>query len=155
MFRHGHIMYSGIGGDYIQLDNGGFRYFVFCLLGNALENRGVVVQRDGKSIMNFVCKEGSSDDGCRGHSRADVQHGHFTAPGSRWSSPFTRHGIMAQLRQQAPQAPSPLLRQSRTVPGARPGRRAARPASRNPRRSSRRRLNNLEGQMRRDRPGWL
>ena len=61
-FRHGHIMYSGIGGDYIQFDNGGFRYFVFYMLGNALENRGVVVQRDGKSVMNFVCKAGSSDD---------------------------------------------------------------------------------------------
>jgi hypothetical protein len=61
-FRHGHIMYSGIGGDYIQFDNGGFRYFVFYLLGNALENSGVVVQRGGKSVMNFVCKAGSSDD---------------------------------------------------------------------------------------------
>ncbi|MFY9693981.1 MAG: hypothetical protein WA776_01325 [Xanthobacteraceae bacterium] len=28
-FRHGHIMYSGIGGDYLQFDNDGFRYFVF------------------------------------------------------------------------------------------------------------------------------
>jgi len=27
-------MYSGIGGDYIQFDNGGFCYFIFCILGN-------------------------------------------------------------------------------------------------------------------------
>lgn len=61
-FRHGHIMYSGIGGDYIQFDNGGFRYFVFYILGHDTDNRGVVVERGGKSVMNFVCKAASSDD---------------------------------------------------------------------------------------------
>ncbi len=61
-FRHGHIMYSGIGGDYLQFDKGGFRYFIFYLLGNALENRGVVVEHGGKSVFNFVCKGASSDD---------------------------------------------------------------------------------------------
>jgi hypothetical protein len=61
-FRHGHIMYSGIGGDYLQFDNGGFRYFVFYILGHDTDNRGVVVERDGKSVMNFVCKGASSDD---------------------------------------------------------------------------------------------
>ena len=61
-FRHGHIMYSGIGGDYLQFDNGGFRYVVFYILGHDTDNRGVVVERDGKSVMNFVCKGASSDD---------------------------------------------------------------------------------------------
>ncbi len=61
-FRHGHIMYSGIGGDYLQFDNGGFRYVVFYILGHDTDNRGVVVERDGKSVMNFVCKSASSDD---------------------------------------------------------------------------------------------
>ena len=61
-FRHGHIMYSGIGGDYLQFDNGGFRYFVFYILGHDTDNRGVVVERDGKSVMNFVCKGASSVD---------------------------------------------------------------------------------------------
>jgi hypothetical protein len=61
-FRHGHIMYSGIGGDYLQFDNGGFRYFVFYILGHDTDNRGVVVERDGKSVLNFVCKGASSDD---------------------------------------------------------------------------------------------
>ncbi len=61
-FRHGHIMYSGVGGDYLQFDNGGFRYFVFYILGHDTDNRGVVVERGGKSVMNFVCKGASSDD---------------------------------------------------------------------------------------------
>ncbi|HEX3936814.1 MAG TPA: hypothetical protein VHX43_04850 [Xanthobacteraceae bacterium] len=61
-FRHGHIMYSGIGGDYLQFDNGGFRYVVFSILGHDTDNRGVVVERGGKSVMNFVCKGASSDD---------------------------------------------------------------------------------------------
>jgi hypothetical protein len=61
-FRHGHIMYSGIGGDYLQFDNGGFRYVVFYILGRDTDNRGVVVARDGKSVMNFVCKDASSDE---------------------------------------------------------------------------------------------
>lgn len=61
-FRHGHIMYSGIGGDYIQFDNRGFRYVVFYILGHDTDNRGVVVERDGKSVMNLVCKGASSDD---------------------------------------------------------------------------------------------
>jgi hypothetical protein len=60
-FRHGHIMYSGIGGDYLQFDNGGFRYVVFYILGHDTDNRGVVVERGGKSVMNFVCKGASSD----------------------------------------------------------------------------------------------
>ncbi|MGC2593801.1 MAG: hypothetical protein WA425_17995 [Xanthobacteraceae bacterium] len=60
-FRHGHIMYSGIGGDYLQFDNGGFRYVVFSILGHDTDNRGVVVERDGKSVMNFVGKGVSSD----------------------------------------------------------------------------------------------
>ena len=61
-FRHGHIMYSGIGGDYLQFDNGGFRYVVFSILGHDTDNRGVVVERGGKSVMDFVCKGASSDD---------------------------------------------------------------------------------------------
>ncbi len=61
-FRHGHIMYSGIGGDYLQFDNGGFRYVVFYILGHDTDNRGVVVERDGKSVLNFVCKDASADD---------------------------------------------------------------------------------------------
>lgn len=61
-FRHGHLMYSGIGGDYLQFDKGGFRYFVFYILGHDTDNRGVVVARGGKSVMNFVCKGDSSDD---------------------------------------------------------------------------------------------
>jgi len=31
-------------------------------LGHDTDNRGVVVERDGKSVMNFVCKGASSDD---------------------------------------------------------------------------------------------
>jgi hypothetical protein len=61
-FRRGHIMYSGIGGDYLQFDNGGFRYFVFYILGHDTDNRGVVVERDGKSVLNFVCKAASADE---------------------------------------------------------------------------------------------
>jgi hypothetical protein len=61
-FRHGHIMYSGIGGDYLQFDNGGFRYFVFYILGHDTDNRGVVVERGGKSVMNLVCDAASADD---------------------------------------------------------------------------------------------
>ena len=61
-FRRGHIMYSGIGGDYIEFDSGGFRYFVFSILGHDTDNRGVVVERDGKSVLNFVCKDASADE---------------------------------------------------------------------------------------------
>ena len=61
-FRHGHIMYSGIGGDYIQFDNDGYRYVVFYILGHDTDNRGVVVEHGGKSVMNLVCKRGTSDD---------------------------------------------------------------------------------------------
>lgn len=61
-FRHGHIIYSGIGGDYIEFDKDGFRYFVFYILGHDTDNRGVVVERDGKSVLNFVCKDASADD---------------------------------------------------------------------------------------------
>jgi hypothetical protein len=61
-FRHGHIMYSGIGGDYLQFDNDGFRYVVFYILGHDTDNRGVVVARGGKSVLNFVCKSVSSDE---------------------------------------------------------------------------------------------
>ncbi|MFY9693980.1 MAG: hypothetical protein WA776_01320 [Xanthobacteraceae bacterium] len=31
-------------------------------MGHETDNRGVVVERGGKSVMNFVCKGASSDD---------------------------------------------------------------------------------------------
>lgn len=61
-FRHGHIMYSAIGGDYLQFDSGGFRYVVFYILGHDTDNRGVVVARGGKSVINFVCRDASADE---------------------------------------------------------------------------------------------
>ncbi len=60
-FRHGHIMYSGIGGDYIEFQNGPFSYFVFYVLGTRLENSCVVVERDGKAIRTLVCNDDSTD----------------------------------------------------------------------------------------------
>jgi hypothetical protein len=72
-FRHGSIMYSGVGGDYITFENGGFSYFIFYMLGAKVNSRGVTIQRDGKSVRNLTCGRGGGEDNLTTEFFKDVQ----------------------------------------------------------------------------------
>jgi hypothetical protein len=61
-FRNGDIMYSGIGGEYIQFTKAPFDYFVFYVMGGGTNFRGVIVEKNKKNIGNQVCTGKSDDD---------------------------------------------------------------------------------------------